>query len=146
MRGWEQKEWRRQLIDFINKDMIDFVGLQETFKEEFSYSELRQLEGKHDFVWNWLAAKGHSGGILLGVKQDSVEVGAFDEGSHFLSSLLRNKKDGFKCEVVVVYDSTQHDKSNEFLEELANKCNKTSVPMVMRGDFNLIRGRSDKNN
>jgi hypothetical protein len=37
-------------------------------------------------------------------------VGAFDEGGHFLSALLRNKKDGFKWEVLVVYGPAHHDK------------------------------------
>jgi hypothetical protein len=32
------------------------------------------------------------------------------------------------------------------LEELAEKCDRTNVPVVMAGDFNLIRGRGDKNN
>jgi hypothetical protein len=73
-------------------------------------------------------------------------VGAFDEGGHFLSALLRNKKDGFKWEVLVVYGPAHHDKSREFLVELAEKYDRTSVPIVMGGDFNLIRGRGDKNN
>jgi exonuclease III len=33
-----------------------------------------------------------------------------------------------------------------FLEKLVEKCNRTNVPIVMGGDFNLIRGRGDKNN
>jgi hypothetical protein len=40
IRGWGQKDRRRQVIDFINKVEVDFVGLQETFKE-FSESEVR---------------------------------------------------------------------------------------------------------
>jgi hypothetical protein len=36
-------------------------------------------------------------------------------------------------------------KSREFLVELAKKYDRTSVPIVMGGDFNLIRGRGDKN-
>jgi hypothetical protein len=66
-------------------------------------------------LWNQLAANGRSSGILLGVKQNVVEVEAFDVGAFFLSALLRNKKDGFKWEVVVVYDLVCHDKSKSFL-------------------------------
>jgi hypothetical protein len=46
MRVWGQKDRRRQVTDFMNKVKVDFVGLQETFKEEFSDSELRQIGGK----------------------------------------------------------------------------------------------------
>jgi exonuclease III len=52
--------------EFTNKDRVDVIGLQETIKEEFTNRELRQIGGKHDFVWNWKSAKGHSGGMLLG--------------------------------------------------------------------------------
>jgi hypothetical protein len=79
------------------------------------------LGGNHDFLWNWLADRGHSGGILLGVKQDCVRVGAFDEGEQFLSALLRNKKDGFKWEVIVVYGPAHHDKSRDFFGEVGRE-------------------------
>jgi hypothetical protein len=82
----------------------------------------------------------------LWIKHDLVEVGAFDEGTFFVSALLSSGKDGFKWEMVVVYETTQHGKSKEFLEELAGKCSRTKVTMVIGGDFNLIRGRGDKNN
>jgi exonuclease III len=48
--------------------------------------------------------------------------------------------------VQVVYGPANHDKSGEFLEELKNKCRNSEVPMVLGGDFNLIRGRADKSN
>jgi hypothetical protein len=59
-----QKDRRRQVFGFINKEWANFVGLQETIKEEFIKKELKQLGGSNDFVWNWLSARGHSRGIL----------------------------------------------------------------------------------
>jgi exonuclease III len=58
---------------------------------------------------------------------------------------VRSKKDGFKWEVVVVYGHAHHDKSEAFLE-LSNKCQRTRVPIVIGGDFNLIRCAEDNNN
>jgi hypothetical protein len=81
------------------------------------------------------------GGVLLGIKLDVVEVGAFDQRDHFVRALLRNRKDGFKWEVVVVYGLAQHDRSTGFLEELEWKCERTTMTMVIGGDFNLIRCR-----
>jgi exonuclease III len=118
IRGWGQKDRRRQVNEFTNKEKADFVGLQETLKEDFSDKELKQVGGRYEFVWNWLPAEGHSGGILLGVKQDVVEVGAFDEGTFFVSALLKHMKTDFKWEVVVVYGPAQHDRLELFLEEL----------------------------
>jgi hypothetical protein len=73
-------------------------------------------------------------------------LGLLMKGIFFISALLRDKKDGFKWEAVVVYVTAQYDKSEKFLEELSEKCEKTKVPMVFGGDVNLIRGRGDKNN
>src|SRR6266498_1704756 len=97
--------------------------------------ELRHIGGRLDFVWHWLAAKGHSGGILLGIKQDVVEVGAFDQGEFFVSTVLRHKKDNFRWEVVVVYGPAQHNLSGSFLEELSSKCGSAEFPLVFGGDF-----------
>jgi hypothetical protein len=36
MRRWGQQDRRRQLVEFVNKELVDFVELQETFKEELS--------------------------------------------------------------------------------------------------------------
>jgi exonuclease III len=125
---------------------VDFVGLQETMRVEFSDKELKQVEERYEFVWNWLPPEGHSGGILLGVKQEVVEVGAFDEGTFFISALLRHRKCSFKWEVLVVYGPAQHDRLELFLEELKQKCLRIDVPVVLGGDFNLIRGIGYKNN
>jgi exonuclease III len=42
----------RQVTDFINKEKVDLVGLQETFREDLSEKELKQVGGKYEFVWN----------------------------------------------------------------------------------------------
>jgi hypothetical protein len=92
-----------------------------------------------------VAANDHSGGLLLGIKHEVVEVGTFDEGECFIGALMRNMKDDFKWEVVVVYGPAQH-KSEASLEELYEKKQRCSVPMIFGGDFNLIRWRGGKNN
>jgi hypothetical protein len=62
MKRWGQEDRRRQLAEFIFRDRVDMVGLHETLKEDFTERELKQLGGNLDFVWNWVAAKGHSRG------------------------------------------------------------------------------------
>jgi hypothetical protein len=83
IRDWGQEGRRRQLKDFINREGVDMIGVQETIMDDFSMNELEQIGGKVDFVWNWLSAMGHSGGILLGIKEDVVEVGVVDQGEFF---------------------------------------------------------------
>jgi hypothetical protein len=52
----------------------------------------------------------------------------------------------FKCEYIGVYGPTDHSRSIVFLEELEEKISRCQQPMVVGGDFNLIRRAEDKNN
>jgi hypothetical protein len=56
---------------------VDIVGFQETIKQNFLLAELQGLS-RDKFAWNWLPACGHSGGILLGVKEETFEVEDMD--------------------------------------------------------------------
>lgn len=74
MRGFGGRARRGQLKDYIAQEKIDIVGIQETIKHDFIYSELQKIAGKEFFQWSWLPAKGKSRGILKGVKGDSFEI------------------------------------------------------------------------
>lgn len=50
-----------------------YCGLKETIRQDFSLQEL-QWPTRHSFAWQCLLATGHSGGILLGMKEDTVVV------------------------------------------------------------------------
>ena len=78
---------RRQLIEYMRDEAIDVVAIQETMRTEFSLVELVHLS-RHLFAWHWLPSSGvtgHSGGILLGVKDATFEVGSMDRVTHFVS-------------------------------------------------------------
>jgi hypothetical protein len=47
-------------------------------------------------------------------------------------------------EMLTVYGPAQHSQSMDFIIELSRKCMMTSLPMVIGGDFNLIRSVKDK--
>lgn len=47
-------------------ERIDIVGIQETIKQQFTDIELENLAPRRGFTWNWVAAKGHSGGDFVG--------------------------------------------------------------------------------
>ena len=49
------------------------MGVQETIKQHFTRNELDSLTNAQ-FIWDWIPAGGHSGGVLLGVKEDILEV------------------------------------------------------------------------
>jgi hypothetical protein len=45
-----------------------------------------------------------------------------------------------------IYGPADHSRSAEFLQEISNKVNSADTPIIMGGDFNLIRAAHDKNN
>ena len=63
-----------------------------------------------------------------------------------ISSSIMHRASKFKFEFVGVYGPADHAHSAAFLQELELKVNSSPYPVVVGGDFNLIRGPQDKNN
>ena len=83
-------------------------------------------------------------GILLGVKEDTFEVEDMDRGEFFVSMLLTHRRTSLQWEVIIVYGPADHSRSATFLTELRAKVERCSTPLVVAGDFNLIRSPDDK--
>ncbi|KAE8799373.1 hypothetical protein D1007_25313 [Hordeum vulgare] len=57
---------------------------------------------------------------------------------------ITNRRTHLSWEVIIVYGPADHVRSAEFLAELNNKVDRCTTPVVVAGDFNLIRWASDK--
>lgn len=90
--------------------------------------------------------RGRSDGILLGINLEVMEVASIDEGEFYVKFHVRNKEDGFQWILVAVYGAAQEEFKEDFLVELVNACNKEPCPLLVGGDFNIIRNPSEKNN
>ena len=91
-------------------------------------------------------ARGHSGGMLMGVRDSLFEVGSMDRGAFFLSLEVLHRPSNLKYSIINIYGPGDHSKTIEFLEEITGKLARCHSPVIMGGDFNLIRGRQDNNN
>ena len=60
--------------DIIKDHSLDFIGLQETRKKEIPPKFLRKIDPYDRFAWNWVPSLGKSGGILCGIKRETLEV------------------------------------------------------------------------
>ena len=107
---------------------------------------MHELQGlsRHQFAWQWLPSTGQSGSILLGVREDVFSVEDMDQGEFFLSMSVTDRRVHFSWEVIFVYGPADHARSAVFLAELKNKVERCTTPVVVAGDFNLIRWASDK--
>ena len=56
----------------------------------------------------------------------------------------KNKCDGFIWHLVTVYGTSYNDKKLEFIAELHDTMTSASYPILICGDFNLIRNETEK--
>ena len=67
----------------MRNEGIDAVGIQETIKADFRHHELLVIDPLERFVWHWSPARGHSGGMLLGLSNAYFEVLSWETGTFF---------------------------------------------------------------
>jgi hypothetical protein len=114
----------------VNDHKLDFVAISET--------------SRRDFVWTSQPPRGCSGGILLGVHVDTMEVIAHSGGDYHIKLHVRNRADNFVWSLVAVYGAAQDEFKANFLRELVNLAKDNPYPILIGGDFNLLRFHHEK--
>ena len=117
-RGFGHVGRRTQLKEYMRKEDIDIVGLQETIKADFHFHELLAIDPLERFEWQHAPAVGHSGGMLLGLSQGLYEIIDWDVGSFFITTKFRIRASLHELAVSQVYGPADHSHSAEFLAEL----------------------------
>ncbi|KAK1630378.1 hypothetical protein QYE76_004693 [Lolium multiflorum] len=123
IRGYHAPGRQPQIRELLAREHLDIVGLQETIKREFSQADLRSIDPQGKFAWHSLPALGHSGGILVGVNEDTFEAIAWTEGRFFLRVDILQLATNTMWTVFVVYGPADHRFSDEFLGELSTAVN-----------------------
>jgi hypothetical protein len=125
---------------------LSFIAMSKMARSDFVPRILKNLCGGRDFLWHSKAPRGRSGGMLLGVDQQLFDIGSIDEGEFYIKFKLCNKLDGFKWALVAVYGPAQADHKENVLAELAHMCSHEDIPLIMGGDYNILRHPSENNN
>jgi hypothetical protein len=97
-----------------------------------------------DYLWHSMAPKGRSGGMLLGIDLQVFDIGVIDEGEYYVKFHLCNKSDSFKLALTAVYIPAQDEHKEKFLAELVNVCSHETLPLLIGGDYNILRHPSEK--
>jgi hypothetical protein len=97
-------------------------------------------------MWFCLPPHGRSGGILVGINAQTLLVKKVDNGEFCVKLYLRSKLDGFEWILIPVYGAAQDAYKSAFLSELVRTCEDENLPMLLAGDFNILRRREDKSN
>lgn len=139
VRGLNSGGRRKHLKELLFKHQVDIVCLQETIKQKFTSRELSGLIKGQDLTWEWIAPNGRSGGLLIGANKEILEVLDYKEGMFCHGLILKSVDSGFIWGVINVYGPVQLDTKSEFLKDLMGLILTFDVPMIVGGDFNLVR-------
>ena len=93
-----------------------------------------------------MAPRGRSGGMILGINLLSFDVGEIEEGDFFILFKVRLRESDFKFNLISIYGPAQGDQKSHFLSEVVRVCSKEALPIIIGGDFNIIRRPYEKNN
>jgi endonuclease/exonuclease/phosphatase family metal-dependent hydrolase len=75
-----------------------------------------------------------------------LEVGAWRKGTFYISASVLQRSNNTKWCFFLVYGLADHRRTEEFLGELTQEVTSSLYPVVIGGDFNLIRVEKEKNN
>jgi hypothetical protein len=128
----------------IREQNLDIVTICEIGRTKFSASLLTNLSFGKDFIWFCLPSHGRSGGILVGINAETVPIKDVDYGDFLVHLNLRSKKDGFEWSFVAVYGAAQESHEPAFLAELVRICDSLGTPMLIGGDFSILRSPTEK--
>jgi exonuclease III len=84
--------------------------------------------------------------MILGVNLLTFDIGEIEEGDFFIRFKVRHKEDDFKFNLISVYGPAQVDQKSNFLSEVVRVCSKEASPIIIGGDFNIIRRPDEKSN
>jgi hypothetical protein len=82
----------------------------------------------------------------VGINNETLGVTNIVTGDFCVKLYVTCKKDGFQWALVAVYGAAQDKHKAAFLAELARICDDDSLPIMVGGDFNIIRRQEEKNN
>jgi exonuclease III len=130
----------------VKTHKLDFIIISETGRGSFSAPFLNNLAAGMDYSWFCLPPRGRSGGILAGINNTSLIVTKVVTGDFCVKFHLKIKRDNFEWALVAVYGAAQDRHKPAFLAELVRICENETLPLMVGGDFNIIRRKEDKNN
>jgi hypothetical protein len=84
--------------------------------------------------------------MLVGINNQTIKVKNVMTGDRCVRFHVANKSDNFEWALVAVYGAAQDAQKADFLAELVRFCEDDSIPILVGGDFNIIRRQNEKNN
>jgi hypothetical protein len=93
IRGLNKTGRAKTVSDLIKMNRLDFLGIQESKKENFSDGFLNAID--KNFVWKYVPANGTAGGILMGFKSFAYGIVSWQEFQYCGVAKIKNQIDNF---------------------------------------------------
>jgi hypothetical protein len=106
---------------------------------------LRNFNYNDDYLWLYNSSNGKSGGILVGVRIELYDVGSFQQDKYMIQVNLWDKQLKQKWNLLIVYGAPHDDNKMELLAELSSFCSRNVEPIIIGGDFNILRYANERN-
>lgn len=94
-RGLGKDPKKRYVRKMITGHKLDFIGILETIKQNYTKNELHNLCGGRNFEWHWNPPRELSGGILVGINKVFFDVLHIEKGIYFLRVLVMIKMSNY---------------------------------------------------
>lgn len=106
-RGIKKKGVSSFLRNLILEHKFHFIGLQETMQEDIEEKIIGGIDPVETYLWKWIPSTGKSGGILVRINIEFLDVGGFTEGDYMLQMNIWDKKMKVKWNLMTVYGAAQ---------------------------------------
>jgi Endonuclease/Exonuclease/phosphatase family len=143
IQGLGLPEKRRILHDFIIKEHVDILCLQETKKDSYSSQFFKSIASCYD-TKQFLPSVGSAGGILMGFNSSLFTSIFWHIGKYSITTYLENHFDKVKWACATVYRPVDPVLKLNFWDELTDIGLSWAGTWVIGDDFNAIRNRSEK--
>ena len=80
----------------------------------------------------------------MAFKESVFEVIGFINQRFSIVATVKNKNDSFTWQMLVVYGSAYLEYKLDFIDELHDTLNVATYPVMICGDFNLVRNDAEK--
>ena len=84
--------------------------------------------------------------MILGINLLTFDIGEIEEGDFFIHFKVLHKEDDFKFNLISVYGRRNQITNQISYPKLCEYVQKEALPIVIGGDFNIIRRLDEKNN
>jgi hypothetical protein len=144
-RGVSKKGMRIDIRNLINEVTAVFIGFHETMRKNYNDKFFRLVDPNKVFAWHWLPSNGRSGGILCGIRKENFDIDKVTEHEFAIEVEAVDKKCHNRLRLVTIYGPAQVEKKEKFLTDLSTICAKGDLPLIVGGDFNILRFSDEKN-